>query len=320
VTEVRSTLRFEPLDPRRMSISTVDQINVPQASWSVEQQPERLRRIAPLLACPACKGDLDHRAEGFGCWSCDKVYPIRKGKIYFIEPLSAEDTLDSIKLRLKRLLGTNYYKIGVNILAPSYPFSYGAAIRKHVDPCANTVVDLGCGNFRVDKNFITLDVNDYDAVDVVASLEALPFKDESLDAMCSRSVLEHVPDLSRAVSEISRCTRSTGIGVHYIPFMYPFHASPYDFHRVTHVGAARLFLGWELIEQRGTTGPVSLFLICFNEFIASLVSMGNLRVKAPIYLITCMLTFPIKYLDAFFVGRKSFIGLAPTILTVVRKP
>ena len=259
-------------------------------------------------------------AEGFNCRRCDKLYPVRTGKIYFIQPLKAEDTLDSIKLRLKRLLGKNYYRIGVDIFAPSYPFNYGAAIRQHVDSRAKLVVDLGCGNFRVDDEIVTLDANDYDAVDIVASLEALPFKDASIDAMCTRSVLEHIPDLTLGVSEIARCTRPAGLGVHYIPFMYPFHASPYDFHRVTHVGATRLFLGWDVIEQRGTTGPISLFLICFNEFFASMLSMGNPRIKAPVYLAICILTFPIKFLDALFVGRKAFIGLAPTILTVVRKP
>jgi SAM-dependent methyltransferase len=303
-----------------MSNLVANLLGLPEQMAPLAPLAARLQRIIPLLACPACKGALDHQPERLDCHNCNKVFPIKNGKIYFVEPTPAEDTLDSIKLRLKRFLGTNYYKIGVNIVAPSYPFNYGAAIRKYIDPRTQIAVDLGCGNFRVDKDLVTLDANDYEAVDIVASLEALPFKDSSLDALCSRSVLEHVPDLTRAVSEISRCTRTTGIGVHYIPFMYPFHASPYDFHRVTHVGATRLFLGWDLIEQRGTTGPISLFLICLNEFIASLVSMGNPRIKAPIYLFTCLLTFPIKYLDALFVGRKSFIGLAPTILTVVRKP
>ena len=78
--------------------------------------------------------------------------------------------------------------------------------------------------------------------------------------------------------------------------------------------------GWEVVEQRATAGPISLFLICFNEFLASLLSIGNDRVKAPIYLLVCLLTFPIKFIDIFFVGRKSFMSLAPTILTVARKP
>ena len=108
-----------------------------------------------------------------------------------------------------------------------------AAIRKHVDPVSRLVVDLGCGNRRIDKDIITLDASDYDAVDIVARLEALPFKTGAIDALCSRSLLEHIPDLDGALSEISRCTRSAGLGIHFVPFMYPFHASPYDFRRWT---------------------------------------------------------------------------------------
>ena len=86
------------------------------------------------------------------------------------------------------------------------------------------------------------------------------------------------------------------------------------------VGAAEFHRDWNIVEQRATTGPISLFLICFNEFVATLLSFGNEKLKAPVYLMTCLVTFPIRHFDALFVGRKSFIGLAPIILTVFRKP
>lgn len=278
-----------------------------------------MARLIGQLACPACHADVTEASDQFRCVACSASYAIRNGRIYFVEPLRAEDALDVIKHRLKRLLGRAYYTIGVTILGPSFPFNYAAAIRKHVDPAAQLVVDLGSGNRRIDDDIVTLDATDYDAVDIVARLEALPFKTERIDALCSCSLLEHVPDLGSALSEIARCTRQGGLSIHFVPFMYPFHASPYDFRRWTHVGAAELLRGWDVVEQRAATGPISLFLICFNEFIASLLSMGISRLKAPIYLMTCLLTFPIKFLDALFIGRKSFIGLAPTILTVARK-
>jgi SAM-dependent methyltransferase len=287
---------------------------------SQRQWPQRLARLIGQLACPTCHAEVVEASDQFRCSGCAASYEIRNNKIYFAEPLRAEDPLDVVKHRLKRYLGSAYYTIGVNVLGPSFPFNYTAAICKHVDPASRLVIDLGCGNRRIAEDIITLDASDYDAVDIVARLEALPFKTGAIDALCSRSLLEHVPDLDGALSEISRCTRSGGLGIHFVPFMYPFHASPYDFRRWTHVGAAGLLRGWDVVEQRPTAGPISLFLICFNEFVASLVSMGSPRIKAPIYLITCLLTFPIKFLDALFVGRKSFIGLAPTILTVARKP
>jgi SAM-dependent methyltransferase len=303
-----------------MTVAIPDQTHLPGNIGPRHRWPTRLERIIPSLACPKCKGDLTQRSDGLVCPCCKKTYPIRNGRIYFIEPLGTEDSLDVIKHRLKRYLGSVYYTIGVNVLAPSFPFNYAAAIRKHANLGRHLVVDLGCGNHRIDEDIVTLDASDYDAVDIVARLEALPFKTGTLDALCSRSVLEHVPNLNGSLEEIARCTRVGGLSIHFVPFMFPFHASPHDFRRWTYIGAAEMLRGWDVVEQRATAGPISLFLICFNEFVASLLSMGNDRAKAPIYLMTCLLTFPIKFLDVFFVGRKSFIGLAPTILTVVRKP
>jgi len=52
----------------------------------------------------------------------------------------------------------------------------------------------------------------------------LPFKDESFDVVYSFKVLSHVPDIKRAISEISRVTRKGGILVleFYNPFSLKF--------------------------------------------------------------------------------------------------
>jgi SAM-dependent methyltransferase len=287
---------------------------------SQRQWPPRMARLIGHLACPACHGEMVEASDQFRCTGCAAGYAVRNGKIYFVEPMGAEDVLDVIKHRLKRYLGSLYYTVGVNVVAPSFPFNYAAAIRKHVDPRGLRVVDLGCGNHRIDDDIVTVDASDYDAVDIVARLEALPFKTGAIDALCSRSVLEHVSDLDSALAEIARCTASGGLSIHFVPFMFPFHASPYDFRRWTHVGAAQMLHGWDVVEQRAAAGPISLFLICFLEFVSALLSFGNERVKAAVYLLFCLMVFPIKFLDAPFVGRKAFLGLAPTMLTVVRKP
>lgn len=303
------------IDSTTLNSDGLEKISAAKKRW-----PMRMLRLIENLACPHCHGELVERAHDFQCVRCEKSYPIRNGKIYFIEPVKAEDALDVVKSRLKNFLGPKYYHMAVSIVGPSYPFNYGYAVRQQVDPMEQLVIDLGCGNYRIDENVVTLDGTDYEAVDIVADISALPFKDGAIDALCSCSVLEHVADLGGSVDEISRCTRSDGLGIHYIPFMYPFHASPHDYTRLTYIGAARLFTGWKLIEQRNATGPISLFLICFVEFMSTLLSCGVQRLKAPIYLFFCALTFPVKFFDAPFIGRPSFLGLAPTILTVVRKP
>jgi SAM-dependent methyltransferase len=251
---------------------------------------------------------------------CHREYPLRKGKIYFVEPPAAHDSLDILKHRLKQWLGRQYYTVGVHFLAPTYPFDYRREIRRHCNPSEQLIVDLGCGNNRVDDDLIALDSVDYEAADIVADIGALPFRDAAVDGFASRSVMEHVPNLPLVIEEVKRCTRPGGVGVHLIPFLFPYHASPRDYFRLTHSGAAQVFSGWQIVEQRNATGPITLAVACAAEFLSIVLSFGQPRLKAAAYLAACVLMSPLKFLDAPFVARKAFLSLAPTILSVVRKP
>ncbi len=222
--------------------------------------PPRLARLVDRLACPRCNGTLAESTHHFRCEQCSANYPIQSNKIYFIEPFGAHDPLDGIKSRLKKALGKSYYTIGKTLLAPTYPFNYRRAIEKRVSPAQLAVVDVGSGNHRIHDEIVTLDGTDYAAVDIVADLAALPFRSGSLDALCSSSALEHVAELGQTLREIDRCTKPRGLGIHFTPFLFPLHASPHDYMRFTHAGAARLFPDWHVVEQRGTSGPVTLFL------------------------------------------------------------
>ncbi|NQV20158.1 MAG: methyltransferase domain-containing protein, partial [Rhodospirillales bacterium] len=212
-----------------------------------------------------------------------------------------------------------YYSIGTTIIAPTFPFSYHRAIRRHIDPSGKIVVDIGSGNTRAHDDIICVDLFGYDEVDIVCDLGKLPFKPNSVDGFTSQSVLEHVPKLPALADRLCQCTRPGGVGLHLIPFLYPYHASPGDFTRLTHTGAAGLFPGWDVVEQTNVTGPVTYFLLGIIEFLAAILSLGSSRVRGPLYLALCLLTFPVKFLDAPFIGRKAFLSMAPTILTVVRK-
>lgn len=281
---------------------------------------DRLERAKPALACPTCGGDLAFHADGASCGGCAARYPLRGGKLYFIEPPHTVDVLDSLKQRLKQRLGGLYYSVGITVFAPTYPFDYLAAITRHCDPAAALCVDIGCGNHRIDSAIIGIDMFAYDAVDIVCDLGALPFKVDSVDAFTSRSVLEHVPSIAEVIAALRRSTRPGGVNMHLIPFLFPYHASPHDYQRFTHTGAAGLFDGWALVEQRAATGPATLLLLWMTEFLSSALSFGNERIKSYLYLLACLVLWPIKFLDMLFVGRRHFLGMAPTIWTVMRKP
>ena len=280
----------------------------------------RLARVKAALACPGCSGALAFSEQGARCEACRASYPLRAGKLYFTTPPQTVDALDGLKHRLKKRLGRFYYSIGIGIFAPTYPFNYRAAIERHCNPAKELCVDIGCGNQRISEDLIGLDMFDYDAVDIVCDLDALPFRPDSVDAFVSRSVLEHIPTIANVVRQLKRCTRPGGMNMHLIPFLFPYHASPHDYQRFTHSGAANLFDGWTLIEQRSVTGPATLFLLWLVEFLASLLSAGSERAKPYVYLALCVLLWPIKFLDVLFAGRRAFLGMAPTIWTAVKKP
>ena len=280
---------------------------------------QRLERLKPILACPSCQGKLNYDPDTATCTQCQDTYPIRQGKIYFVPVPERVDELDKLKGLLKGWLGRYYYTVGRDLVAPTYPFNFRSRILKKLDPTEKIVIDVGCGNYRMDENIITLDFFDYEAVDVVCDVGSLPFKRDSVDAFISRSVLEHIPDTSAVIQQFNRCTKPGGLSMHLIPFLYPFHASPYDFQRYTHKGQQTLFKGWEVIEQTNPTGPVTLGLVSLIEFLSILFSFGQEKIKSGLTLVFCLFLFPLKFLDFPFVDRKCFFPLAPTLFIVVKK-
>jgi SAM-dependent methyltransferase len=279
----------------------------------------RLNRLKTILACPACRGSLTYSDDCATCSTCAIGYPIRGGRIYFIDVPQRDDEMDRLKGWLKRVLGRAYYTVGVYLLAPTFPFNFGRFIARYVDAGTSMVVDAGSGNHRLHPNIICVDLFDYDAVDVVCSLETLPFKTGSIDAIVSRSVLEHVRAPYGVVREFRRCTREGGINIHMIPFVFPEHASPADFHRFTTHGHDVLFEDWDLILRTNPGGPVSAALLHFLDVAATVLSLNIAWLKSVVYLALCAVVFPLKFLDAPFVYRRAFMPSSASILSVVRK-
>ncbi len=282
--------------------------------------PPRLARLLPALACPGCGGSLDAGEDALRCVQCAAQYPVRDDRLYFRNPAERDDRMDTLKGRLKSLLGHWYYTIGVRVIAPTYPFAFTRRVRRHLDCARQIVIDAGCGVHRCDEHAIGLDLYDYPAVDIVCDLQSLPFKPGSVDAFVTRSVLEHVPDAEAVVRGFLRCTRPGGIGMHQVPFLYPFHASPHDYRRFTHMGLRQLFAEWQMIEQVNAGGPVTLALLATIEFLATLLSFGRPGPKAIVYLLLCGCLFPLKVLDAPFIGREAMLPMAPSLFVHVCKP
>ncbi|MBT4192079.1 MAG: class I SAM-dependent methyltransferase [Candidatus Diapherotrites archaeon] len=105
-------------------------------------------------------------------------------------------------------------------------------------PKGSKVLEIGSGpityrNLFPDCEFIGTDLIKGKNVDVVADVRKLPFKKNEFDYVLCFSVLEHVFETEKALSEMHRCLKKNGTLIVSVPFLYPLHDEPGDFYRFT---------------------------------------------------------------------------------------
>jgi len=142
---------------------------------------------------------------------------------------------------------------------PLHPqwFSFLREERNLRGACASlrgAVLDVGCASGKPraylppEASYIGLDyystaVQWYDTrPDIYGDAQALPLKDDSVDHALLLDVLEHLPDPERCLNELHRVIRPGGTLTIQVPFMYPLHDQPLDFHRWTRYGLRRAAL------------------------------------------------------------------------------
>jgi SAM-dependent methyltransferase len=139
---------------------------------------------------------------------------------------------------------------------PLHPqwFSFVQENRNLATTCSalgGVVLDVGCAEGRP-RRYLSPDVRyiglDYFSTatdwygtrpDVFANAQALPFSDSSIDHALLLDVAEHLPEPERSFSELHRVLRPGGSLTVQVPFLYPLHDEPLDFHRWTRHGLRR---------------------------------------------------------------------------------
>lgn len=226
------------------------------------------------------------------------------------------DHLDRLKLGLKRW--ERPYRLAVRWLSPVW--GNRKPQRRFLASCSGVVVNIGSGNHRVAPHVINVDMFDYPAVDVVADIHELPFRDSSIDGIMSVAVLEHVKNPQAVITEMYRVLKPGGKIYNLIPFMQPFHASPHDYQRYTLPGIRYLHRDFEIIESGVCGGPVSGFLWVFQEWIATLLSFGSIRLRNMLYLAVMLFTWPLKFLDLIFARLPTATNIASSFYVLGSKP
>ena len=88
--------------------------------------------------------------------------------------------------------------------------------------------------FQGTFSLVTANMSNESNPDIICDLEEpLPVEDSSFEGVLLINLLEHVFEYRKLLHECARVLKNKGVIVVVVPFMFPYHPSPRDFHRYT---------------------------------------------------------------------------------------
>jgi SAM-dependent methyltransferase len=162
------------------------------------------------------------------------------------------------------------------------------AVRRFADglPAGSKVVDLGAGDGPYRELFAHVHYSTVDwdnsphedaaAVDIVSSIDSLPFEDGTFDAAMLTQVLEHVPSPEDVLRETFRVLRPDGSLLATVPFVWEEHEQPFDFYRYSSEGVRHLLESTGFVDVRVTARTD-----CFTTLAQLLRNVGWAMGRAP---------------------------------------
>lgn len=177
-----------------------------------------------------------------------------------------------------------------------------------------TLLDLGCGSAPYKPlllcppfaltNYIGLDRPGRNSrADLTWDGDKIPLENASVDAAICTEVLEHCPDPGRVLREIHRVLKPEGFLFITVPFLWPLHEVPYDWHRLTPFALDQLLrdAGFETINIQALGGWDAGLAQCLGLYLRRRPMPRALRL-----LFTCLL-FPF-YRLLLALGRREKVG------------
>lgn len=89
-----------------------------------------------------------------------------------------------------------------------------------------------------------------EGVDLQLDATAMRLPSDSVDGFLCESMLEHVQEPQKVISEIHRVLRPGGVLLMLTPWMYPFHAAPDDFSRFSQSALAAALQGFHVTQLK----------------------------------------------------------------------
>jgi len=291
---------------------------------------ESQEKLNDILCCPECYYNLI-KDEDLTCHSCRKHYPIYNGIPVPISDIElqnqiADDRID--QMHLKEIIKSKIPMPDERLWSPkAKKLIKKILIEKNPESPNTYVVNMGSGVesfykkiFISFKSLIRIGVPHSGYVNAYSDAMSLPLKSNSVDLFISSSVIEHLRDPEKAVSELFRTIKPGGLVYAEIPFIGAYHMAPHDYQRYTISGIEALFSrhGF-LFQNKGIcSGPVTAVVLLIQHAIVEAIPFGPIQ-----FLLRVILTWlfhPLKYLDYFFSRLKWGEYLACNFFYLGRKP
>lgn len=280
-----------------------------------------------LLKCPNCNSQLEKKNNYLLCNTCKKNIPCTaKGipifvKNYTQNEVKSHNTKKTFFKSIIKRLQAPHHSI-YNNLKSSH--SESKELLKILKSTPEKAVILNIGSLSknlesIHKGIINLDISYYKNIDLIADACDLPFKDDSIDIIILKNVLEHIKTPTKALNEIYRVLKKDGILYIKIPFLQPFHAVPNDFQRYTYNGIKELFQNYEELDFGISVGGGSMLAWIIREYLAVLTSFGNSNVYKFGIIFWGWLTFWIKYTDLLLKKNPFVKNIASAFYGVYKK-
>lgn len=270
------------------------------------------------LRCPECGAGFsiaDLPAHEIRCKACDAGYPVVHGRPVLLRRdnrlFELRDYIDSpppARVRRASRLARLIPGPSVNLASRRI---LGELRRRLESLGSATLLVVGGGRQRAwldaalgAGGSIRVVYSDIDVgadVDLFCDGHALPFLDESFDAIVTTAVLEHVLYPERVAAEIARVSKKGAWLYSELPFMQQVHEGAYDFTRYTLSGHRRLFNGFSEVDSGMVAGPATALVWSIENFLLAFPSRPLPR-RLTKSIARALFSW-IKYFDYLLAGR-----------------
>ncbi len=225
--------------------------------------------------------------------------------------------VEKVKLFIKK--SPRAFRFIYGLMNPSWSRMSAKKAIKDI-PRGSVILNLGSGVTVVREDVTNIDFYPFQNVDIVADITNLPFENNTVDAVISECVLEHVPDPIKVVSEMHRVLKPGGLAYVIIPFVFSFHSSPQDYYRWSKMGLRELFRDFDEVDSGIHFGAGHALSWVLSEYLGTIFSFGSKKLHQILYMIFLVLLTPLNYLDFIFNRFKTSQNIASHIYFLGRKP